>query len=205
MFWDWPNLWNVQKKQQTVQQLHVKNIFMKLTGSMDEWIWFAWPSSKDLPLKSSLDSCMLTETSGKEQLELSTGQEPLACKILPLLPHSDAKYWFDDFLRFSLGTRLNVNRYIQQFTEIFTEEGRKSVKITHQVQNQPPRVMYTQSMREKERLREKEAAALQLQQQQQTQQQANEAAAPVVEVEASAPTVVPVVVNVINIPQTNQG
>ena len=104
-----------------------------------------------------------------------------------------------------MGTRLNVNRYIQQFTEIFTEEGRKSVKITHQVQNQPPRVMYTQSMREKERLREKEAAALQLQQQQQTQQQANEAAAPVVEVEASAPTVVPVVVNLINIPQTNQG
>jgi len=94
-----------------------------------------------------------------------------------------------------LGTRLNVNRYIQQFTEIFTEEGRKSVKITHQVQNQPPRVMYTQSMREKERLREKEAAALQLQQQQQTQQQqAIEAAAPAAEVEASAPTVVPVVV-----------
>jgi hypothetical protein len=95
-----------------------------------------------------------------------------------------------------LGTRLNVNCYIQQFTEIFTEEGRKSVKITHQVQNQPPRVMYTQSMREKERLREKEAAALQLQQQQQqqTQQQANEAAAPAIEVEASAPTVVPIVV-----------
>ena len=94
-----------------------------------------------------------------------------------------------------MGTRLNVNRYIQQFTEIFTEEGRKSVKITHQVQNQPPRVMYTQSMREKERLREKEAAALQLQQQQQTQQQqAIEAAAPAAEVEASAPTVVPVVV-----------
>jgi transcription factor SPT20 homolog len=96
-----------------------------------------------------------------------------------------------------LGTRLNVNRYIQQFTEIFTEEGRKSVKITHQVQNQPPRVMYTQSMREKERLREKEAAALQLQQQQQQQtqqQQAIEAAAPAAEVEASAPTVVPVVV-----------
>ncbi len=53
---------------------------------------------------------------------------------------------------------MNVNRYIQQFTEIFTEEGRKSVKITHQVQNHPPRVMYTQSMREKERLKEKEAA-----------------------------------------------
>lgn len=49
-----------------------------------------------------------------------------------------------------------MNRYIQQFTEIFTEEGRKSVKITHQVQGHMPRVMYTQSMREKERLKEKE-------------------------------------------------
>ena len=49
-----------------------------------------------------------------------------------------------------------MNRYIQQFTEIFTEEGRKSVKITHKVQGHMPRVMYTQSMREKERLKEKE-------------------------------------------------
>ena len=61
--------------------------------------------------------------------------------------------------RFSLGSRLHVNRYIQQFTEIFTEEGRKSVKITHQVQGHPPRIMYTQSMREKERLKEKEEPA----------------------------------------------
>nr|CAH0111903.1 unnamed protein product [Daphnia galeata] len=68
---------------------------------------------------------------------------------------------------FTLGSRIHVNRYIQQFTEIFTEEGRKSVKITHQVQGHPPRVMYTHSMREKERLREKEEKQQQLQQQQQ--------------------------------------
>lgn len=67
--------------------------------------------------------------------------------------------------RFTLGTRVHVNRYIQQFTEIFTEEGRKSVKITHQVQGHPPRVMYTHSMREKERLREKEEKQQQSQQQ----------------------------------------
>ena len=66
-----------------------------------------------------------------------------------------------------MGSRIHVNRYIQQFTEIFTEEGRKSVKITHQVQGHPPRVMYTHSMREKERLREKEEKQQQLQQQQQ--------------------------------------
>lgn len=72
--------------------------------------------------------------------------------------------WYSDvFTRFSLGSRLHVNRYIQQFTEIFTEEGRKSVKITHQVQGLPPRVMYTQSMREKERLKEKEEQAQQQQ------------------------------------------
>ena len=74
--------------------------------------------------------------------------------------------------RFTLGSRINVNRYIQQFTEIFTEEGRKSVKITHQVQGHPPRVMYTHSMREKERLREKEEKQQQLQQQQLQQQPA---------------------------------
>ncbi|XP_046636370.1 transcription factor SPT20 homolog isoform X1 [Daphnia pulicaria] len=71
---------------------------------------------------------------------------------------------------FTLGSRIHVNRYIQQFTEIFTEEGRKSVKITHQVQGHPPRVMYTHSMREKERLREKEEKQQQLIQQQLQQQ-----------------------------------
>lgn len=33
--------------------------------------------------------------------------------------------------RFSLGTRAHANRYIHQFTEIFTEGGRKSVKIKY--------------------------------------------------------------------------
>ena len=55
----------------------------------------------------------------------------------------------------------NANRYINQFTEIFTEEGRKNVKITHKVPNQPPRVSYTPGMR----------ASMTAQQQQQLQQQ----------------------------------
>lgn len=42
--------------------------------------------------------------------------------------------------RFALGTRTHALRYINQFTEIFTEEGRKSVKITHKIPNKPPRV-----------------------------------------------------------------
>lgn len=51
------------------------------------------------------------------------------------------------FTRFELGTLTNATRYINQFTEIFTEEGRKNVKITHKVPNQPPRVSFTPGMR----------------------------------------------------------
>ena len=36
--------------------------------------------------------------------------------------------------RFPLGTKTDALKYINQFTEIFTEEGRKSVEITHKVQ-----------------------------------------------------------------------
>ncbi|VVD06069.1 unnamed protein product [Leptidea sinapis] len=50
--------------------------------------------------------------------------------------------------RFSLGSRLQANKYIQQFTEIFTEEGRKSVRIKHIVPGQLPRVSFTGGMRE---------------------------------------------------------
>lgn len=49
--------------------------------------------------------------------------------------------------RFELGTLSNATRYINQFTEIFTEEGRKNVKITHKVPNQPPRVSFTPGLR----------------------------------------------------------
>lgn len=64
--------------------------------------------------------------------------------------------------RFSLGSRAQANRYIQQFTEIFTEEGRKSVRITHVVPGQPARVICTAGMRE----RDAKMAALVHQQQQ---------------------------------------
>lgn len=53
------------------------------------------------------------------------------------------------FCRFILGTRVHANRYIQQFTEIFTEEGRKSVRITHVVPGQQHHVSYTPGMRER--------------------------------------------------------
>lgn len=72
------------------------------------------------------------------------------------------------FVRFELGTLTNANRYINQFTEIFTEEGRKNVKITHKVPNQPPRVSYTPGMRASMT----QAQQQQLQQQLAAQQQA---------------------------------
>jgi hypothetical protein len=67
--------------------------------------------------------------------------------------------------RFQLGTRTNALKYIHQFTEIFTEEGRKSVKITHKVPGQTPRVTYTPGM--KASLAQQAAAAAAQQQQQQ--------------------------------------
>jgi transcription factor SPT20 homolog len=65
--------------------------------------------------------------------------------------------------RFQLGTRTNALKYIHQFTEIFTEEGRKSVKITHKVPGQTPRVTYTPGM--KASLAQQAAVAAQQQQQ----------------------------------------
>jgi hypothetical protein len=49
-----------------------------------------------------------------------------------------------------LGTRAHAIRYIQQFTEIFTEEGRKSVTITRLVPGEPNRVTYTGVLKDRE-------------------------------------------------------
>ena len=38
-----------------------------------------------------------------------------------------------------------MDKYIKQFTEIFTEEGRRAVKITHHAIGQKPTVTYTQT------------------------------------------------------------
>ncbi|XP_054161606.1 transcription factor SPT20 homolog isoform X2 [Oppia nitens] len=44
---------------------------------------------------------------------------------------------------FCLGTKQSTKRYVEQFTEILTENGRKSVKIVHQIAGQVPQVSYT--------------------------------------------------------------
>lgn len=46
---------------------------------------------------------------------------------------------------FLLGTKILVDKYLEQFKEIFTEEGRRAVKITTQKPGQPPHVEFTQT------------------------------------------------------------
>ncbi|XP_074650481.1 uncharacterized protein LOC141905506 isoform X2 [Tubulanus polymorphus] len=50
--------------------------------------------------------------------------------------------------RFSLGPRANVDKYIHQFQEISTEEGRRPVKITHLVSGKQPEVSFTHSLQQ---------------------------------------------------------
>ncbi|XP_065345251.1 transcription factor SPT20 homolog isoform X1 [Cloeon dipterum] len=52
--------------------------------------------------------------------------------------------------RFSLGTQWHAKKYIDQFCEIFTEEGRKLVTITHIVPGMPPTVTNTWEKKEEE-------------------------------------------------------
>lgn len=73
--------------------------------------------------------------------------------------------------RFSLGTRAQANHYIQQFTEIFTEEGRKNVRIKHVVPGQAPRVTCTPGMQRAHQQAQAQAAQIVAQQLQQAQSQ----------------------------------
>ncbi|XP_070071251.1 uncharacterized protein Spt20 isoform X2 [Drosophila takahashii] len=80
--------------------------------------------------------------------------------------------------RFALGTRVHANRYIQQFREIFTEEGRKAVKITHLIPGHVPIVTHTGLtneqrilLQQQQQQQQQQQRQAQLQQQQQQQQQ----------------------------------
>lgn len=44
---------------------------------------------------------------------------------------------------YTLGHRSDVDKYINQCMEIFTEEGRKNVKITHVLPGKPPEITFT--------------------------------------------------------------
>lgn len=76
--------------------------------------------------------------------------------------------------QFSLGTQAQANRYVTQFTDIFTEEGRKPVKIIHVVPGKEPTVTCTVGLREQnvsmqKKLQQQQAQQAQSQQQQQQQ------------------------------------
>lgn len=72
--------------------------------------------------------------------------------------------------RFSLGNRLTAQRYLQQFQELYTEEGRKSVKISTCVANQNH---HHQKSQQQQQQQQSHSQQQQQQQQQQHHQQHN--------------------------------
>lgn len=92
-------------------------------------------------------------------LERGTNQEKkLLAKLSILKRRSDHVHYGELYIdhdhkdgsqgsscNFLLGSRGNVDKYVQQFKEIFTEEGRLAVKITKQVPGETPVVEYTQT------------------------------------------------------------
>ena len=121
-----------------------------VTFSFDTWasscqfqIWFNTHHTRYL---LQLEVCHLNV---REALSASDAFDDLTNECLIFDVHD---YW----MLWHLWTSL-----FWQFTEIFTEEGRKSVKITHQVPNQPPRVTFTPGMRERMNDRAQALAAAQ--------------------------------------------
>ncbi|KAG1676023.1 Transcription factor SPT20 [Nymphon striatum] len=50
---------------------------------------------------------------------------------------------------FDLGSKDQVTRYVSQFKDLCTEEGRKAVKITHNIPGIPSKITYTQGTKER--------------------------------------------------------
>lgn len=101
---------------------------------------------------------------GKYLVKLSIYQRPSNSEYLGEL-YVDHNYKKDErngkACQFVLYTLAHANRYIQQFTEIFTEEGRKPVQIICTIPGQKPQITNTKGIQD----------AQPLQQQQQQQQQ----------------------------------
>ncbi|XP_052076492.1 transcription factor SPT20 homolog isoform X2 [Mytilus californianus] len=95
----------------------------------------------------------------EQMLERGTNQEKkLLAKLSILKRKSDHVYYGELYIdhdhkegshgsscTFMLGSKGNVDKYLQQFKEIFTEEGRLAVKITKQIPGQPAVIEYTQT------------------------------------------------------------
>lgn len=110
----------------------------------------------DPPEKTADNDLELVE---EQTLERGTNQEKkLLAKLSIHKRKSDHVYYGELYIdhdhkegsqgsscNFILGLKGNVDKYLQQFREIFTEEGRLAVKITKQIPGQPPVVEYTQT------------------------------------------------------------
>ncbi|CAL1677563.1 unnamed protein product [Lasius platythorax] len=86
-----------------------------------------------------IEEYILEPAESQDYIKLSILQRPATSEYLGELymdkNHCDGKK-NGSSCRFTLGTRAVVNHYYQQFKEIFTEEGRKNVRIKHIIPGQ---------------------------------------------------------------------
>ncbi|XP_050457158.1 transcription factor SPT20 homolog isoform X2 [Cataglyphis hispanica] len=86
-----------------------------------------------------IEEYILEPAESKDYIKLSILQRPATSEYLGELymdkNHCDGKK-NGSSCRFTLGTRAVANHYYQQFKEIFTEEGRKNVRIKHIISGQ---------------------------------------------------------------------
>ncbi|XP_029160204.1 transcription factor SPT20 homolog, partial [Nylanderia fulva] len=128
-----------------------------------------------------IEEYILEPAESQDYIKLSILQRPATSECLGELymdkNHRDGKK-NGSSCRFTLGTRTIANHYYQQFKEIFTEEGRKNVRIRHIIPGAVPgqtRITCTPSMqRAHQQAQQAKLAARQFQQiqsQQMAQQQ----------------------------------
>ncbi|XP_071558409.1 uncharacterized protein [Temnothorax nylanderi] len=96
-----------------------------------------------------IEEYILEPAESQDYIKLSILQRPATSEYLGELymdkNHRDGER-NGSSCRFTLGTRAVANHYYQQFKEIFTEEGRKHVKIKHIIPGQTPRIACTPAM-----------------------------------------------------------
>ncbi|XP_077280720.1 uncharacterized protein LOC143907705 isoform X2 [Temnothorax americanus] len=122
-----------------------------------------------------IEEYILEPAESQDYIKLSILQRPATSEYLGELymdkNHRDGER-NGSSCRFTLGTRAVANHYYQQFKEIFTEEGRKHVKIKHIIPGQTPRIACTPAMlRAHQQAQQAKAAQLAAQQLQQVQPQ----------------------------------
>lgn len=122
-----------------------------------------------------IEEYILEPAESQDYIKLSILQRPATSEYLGELymdkNHQDGEK-NGSSCRFTLGTRAVANHYYQQFKEIFTEEGRKNVKIKHIIPGQAPRIACTPGMqRAHQQAQQVKAAQLAAQQLQQVQPQ----------------------------------